>query len=224
MIKLKDLLNENWKNQYQSMKVYDNPFHKAFAPTDGKNEQSTFDNESGNKMLTKKVIKKLKERKTRIEDHSKRAELQELIEKLEDDYQNGTYLDEIKTLYEVIKESFFKRQDMPQVKSGDLGKAIQKLQNMKIRVTRGTATAETFDPSQKDIYDDKVRAILKRTQQSNLRNMKPLVVSKDDYIVDGHHRWKALLVGFPGEKIPYIKIDLPIKRAIQMYNHVAELI
>ena len=75
-----------------------------------------------------------------------------------------------------------------------------------------------------DIYDDKVKKIMNRTTKSNVRNMKPLIVSKDNFIVDGHHRWKALLIKFNTTKIPYIKIGLPAKRAVQMYNYVADKI
>lgn len=215
MIKLKDLLNENWKNQYQSMKVYDNPFHKAFKPM---NEE----NPNGDKMLTLKVINKLKDKRNRCMSSSKRRKYQSLIENLERNYNEGNFLDELKSLYEVLKETVFQRKDMPQVKTDDLGKAIKKLEQMSIRVKRGNIEAGKLEPSQKDIYDAKVKKILDRTTKSSLRNMKPLVISQDNYIVDGHHRWKAMLIGYPTEKIPYIKIGLPMKRAIQMYNKVAE--
>lgn len=214
MIRLKDLLNESWKDQFQSMKVYDNPFHRAFKPM---NE----DNPNGDKMLTQKVINKLKERRNKSKSSSQRRKYSALIEKLERNYEEGNFLKEVKSLYEVIKETVFQRKDMPQVKTDDLGKAIKKLKRMGIDVKRGNIEPGQLEPSQKDIYDDKVKKILTRTTKGSLRTMKPLVISRDNYIVDGHHRWKALLIGFPTEKIPYIKVGLPMKRAIQIYNKVA---
>lgn len=221
-MKLKKLLNEiygnqGWKQNVQQMKVHENPFHTAFTPIDETKEV-------GDKKLTKKVIHKLKELKGKYTSEEKKQKIQDLLEKLHIDYHNGKYLKEIKSLYEVMDESFYVRKDMPQVKTDDLGKAFNKLREMGIDVEEGKTTPDTFKPSQKDIYQSKVDAILKRTSKSNLRTMKPLVVSKDNYIVDGHHRWKALLDGFPKERIPYIKIDLPVKKAIQVYNKIASLI
>lgn len=232
-MKLKKLLNEtfggdDWRNQFHQMRVYDNPFHRAFKPVDEKTELGdvvqqvkVYDKPKDKKMLTIKVINRLKELRNKSKSSKRKKELQSIIDKVENDYNNGKYLKEMKNFRTLI-ENFFKRKDMPQIKSGDLDTAVHTLKSMGIGVKRGSATPDTFNPSQKDIYMDKVDTIIKRTSSSNLRTMKPLVVSNDNYIVDGHHRWKALQIAFSNEKIPYLKIDLPLKRAVQMYNHIAD--
>jgi ParB-like chromosome segregation protein Spo0J len=45
-----------------------------------------------------------------------------------------------------------------------------------------------------------------------LNNLRvPLVVSEDNYIVDGHHRWAAFRLKKPEKSLPVILIDAPIK-------------
>jgi ParB-like chromosome segregation protein Spo0J len=39
----------------------------------------------------------------------------------------------------------------------------------------------------------------------------PLVTSRDDYIVDGHHRWAAYRLKKPDSVLPVVLIDAPIK-------------
>jgi len=228
---LKKLLNEvfeenNWKKQFQQMKVYDNPFHTAFAEDNEHpyyNEDNSFDNLKENKMLTKKIIERLQKKQSKLKNEQKKEKLGRIIEKLEKNYERGNYLKEVKTLYTLFKENFFNRDDMPQVHKDDLDEAIRFLQNSGITVKRGSGTPDTFESTQKEISDEKVSKIMDDTESPNdVRTMKPIIVSNDNYIVDGHHRCKAILIKFGTEKMPYLKIDLPMKRAIQMYKYAEE--
>jgi ParB-like chromosome segregation protein Spo0J len=42
----------------------------------------------------------------------------------------------------------------------------------------------------------------------------PLVISNDNYIADGHHRWAAFRLEAPQKPIDVIVIDAPIKDVI----------
>lgn len=44
---------------------------------------------------------------------------------------------------------------------------------------------------------------------------KPIVVSSDGYILDGHHRWSALLTISPDQTMTTIKVDLPMKEILR---------
>ena len=39
----------------------------------------------------------------------------------------------------------------------------------------------------------------------------PLVISKDNFIVDGHHRWAAYRLKRPKASLPVIAINAPVK-------------
>ncbi len=44
----------------------------------------------------------------------------------------------------------------------------------------------------------------------------PIVVSKNDYIIDGHHRWAAFRLAAPKKPMKTIVIDAPAKDVLGM--------
>lgn len=123
-----------------------------------------------------------------------------------------------------LDESIYMRKDMPQIQRKDLQKAMNLLKSRGIRVKKGRGIPKSFKPSQKDIYKEKVLKILKDPRSKDPNNMKPFIVSRDNYLVDGHHRWAAMKIMYPNHKFVYYKIDLPIQQAIDIYHEVAGLI
>ena len=121
-----------------------------------------------------------------------------------------------------LNESLYVRKDMPQVKTGDLTKAFKIIRSKGVKVVKGTYLADKLKASQKDIDIKKVNSIkLKFNGERSVRSMKPLIISLDGYIVDGHHRWLAVRSAFPNAKVPVIVIGLPIKKALQLYSKIA---
>jgi len=114
------------------------------------------------------------------------------------------------------------RKNMPQVSTQNLSKAI-KLISTKVKITKGNIVVGKLKRAQKELYKDKVTGIAaKFTTPSKL---KPLIISNDNHIVDGHHRWAAAIEKWgDGVKVPVIKINLPILKAIDVYNAVAQSI
>ncbi len=108
---------------------------------------------------------------------------------------------------------------MPQVDTQNLGKALD-MASDKVRVTKGTIQAGKLKKSQKELHQDKVEGIAKRFTSPD--KFKPLIISKDNHIVDGHHRWGAAIYKWGEDvKIPIFRIHLPIIKAIQLYKQVA---
>ena len=111
---------------------------------------------------------------------------------------------------------------MPQVKTQDLGKALDMVAD-KVRVTKETIPASKLKKSQKELYKDKVKGIANRFNSP--KDMKPLIISKDNHIVDGHHRWAAAIYKWGEDvKIPVHRINLTIDNAIKLYKHIADTI
>ena len=116
----------------------------------------------------------------------------------------------------------FNRKDMPQVKTQDLGKAIDMVSD-KVSITKGSILASKLKKSQKELYKDKVIGIANKYNSPN--DMKPIIISNDYHIVDGHHRWGAAIHKWgDGVKIPIYKINLSVKNAIKLYKQIADMI
>jgi hypothetical protein len=114
------------------------------------------------------------------------------------------------------------RKNMPQVKTQDLGKALDMVAD-KVRVTKETIPASKLKKSQKELYKDKVKGIANRFNSP--KDMKPLIISKDNHIVDGHHRWGAAIYKWGKDvKIPVHRINLKADNAIKLYKHIADTI
>src|SRR5271157_2540613 len=53
-------------------------------------------------------------------------------------------------------------------------------------------------------------------QKSQVISTKPFIVSKDNYVFDGHHRWLALLNRDPHLSVETYRVNLPIKDLLAM--------
>ncbi|MDF1676934.1 MAG: hypothetical protein P1U44_14565 [Vicingaceae bacterium] len=113
----------------------------------------------------------------------------------------------------------YNRKDMPQVNTQDLSKALS-MAKSKVKVTKGMSIAGSLKPSQKELIKSKVIGISKKYNKPT--DMKPLIISKDNYIVDGHHRWGAVVYGFGKDvKVPTFTLHLKRDEAIELYNDIA---
>jgi len=70
-----------------------------------------------------------------------------------------------------------------------------------INVKEYADTTGIFTPTQSEFNDGKVKSIIRDNAFDN-----PILVSNDDFIVDGHHRWKAAKDS--GINITVKKIDM----------------
>ena len=101
------------------------------------------------------------------------------------------------------------RTELPQIKSSDVPEFMQWLETQGV----GSENITNFDPQnltpvQKEINLDKVAGMVAKKGLDSLANDKPLMVSSDDHLIDGHHRWYALIDSeYPTVNI--IKIDMP---------------
>jgi hypothetical protein len=113
----------------------------------------------------------------------------------------------------------YSRKDMPQVNTQDLSKALS-IAKSKVKVTKGMTIAGSLKASQKELIPAKVKGISKKYNDPS--DMKPLIISKDNYIVDGHHRWGAAVYKWGKDtKIPTFRLQLKRKEAIELYNDIA---
>ena len=113
----------------------------------------------------------------------------------------------------------YNRKDMPQVNTQKLSKALS-MAKSKVKVTKGMSIAGSLKPSQKELIKSKVIGISKKYNKPT--DMKPLIISKDNYIVDGHHRWGAAIYKFGKDaKVPTFTLHLKRDEAVELYISIA---
>lgn len=105
------------------------------------------------------------------------------------------------------------RNKMPQIKSSDVSEFIKYLKDKNIKVRTSTIAVSKVAMTQKDINPDKVKKLM-GINKSNLT--KPVIISKDNYILDGHHRVVALYNLDKNTKLKTIKVDVGIKKLLDI--------
>lgn len=78
------------------------------------------------------------------------------------------------------------RKDMPQVEERDYPELFAYLAQHGGTVTPGRVDPRSLHPIQKEFSDEGVMVSMTSGKLD-----KPVIVSSDDYIIDGHHRWLA---------------------------------
>lgn len=102
------------------------------------------------------------------------------------------YLKEFKVSMPDAKNTLgIKRGHMPQVDSKDHDELIKFLNDKGIKITKRKVAAKTLKATQANFNKDKV--VGAAANYHTLHKAKPILVSKDNYIIDGHHRWLGAL-------------------------------
>lgn len=112
------------------------------------------------------------------------------------------------------------REDLPQIKSDEITKPETGfkayLDKRGIKYKEVKKRVNQLTPIQKEINLDKVEGMVEKVGIEGLRHDKPILTSKDNYLVDGHHRWYALLKDNPETIIDTLEIDLTIGELIEV--------
>jgi len=112
------------------------------------------------------------------------------------------------------------RKYMPQIlKKEDVTRFQNFLQKTyRVKTRRTALPARNLRPSQGEISRKRIQRIKNMIEEEGLfdKVTVPLVVSKNNYILDGHHRWAAYRVKKPEYKLPVLQIDAPIKDILGM--------
>ncbi len=74
---------------------------------------------------------------------------------------------------------------------------------------------QKLKPSQSNFNTAKVNYYIQNPRASGLFD-KIIIVSSDNYILDGHHHWKAMLEGFPHRPMLAYKVDTDIINLLQL--------
>ena len=107
------------------------------------------------------------------------------------------------------------RSELPQIKSTEVPEFIDWMKEKGVDSFRTSVKAGSLNPIQLEINLDKVDG-MKAVHQSGQKDMgaKPVMVSNDDYLIDGHHRWYALKE--LGEDINVVMFNEPIDELLSL--------
>lgn len=97
----------------------------------------------------------------------------------------------------------FSRILMPQI--GDIKDYLDKLKENNIQYTEEKVDPKTLKATQSEFNTEKIAQIM---MEPNMSSKSGVIVSNDDYVLDGHHRWIACYNKDISIKI--IRVDLPI--------------
>lgn len=105
------------------------------------------------------------------------------------------------------------RRNMPQIEDSDQKEFFSFMQKNGGKVSKEKLKASIIKPIQKEIRADVVKGFAKKSPE---KLKKPLIVSKDNYLLDGHHRWLALLNQDKDIEVDVVKIGLPMKKLLDV--------
>lgn len=105
------------------------------------------------------------------------------------------------------------RRDMPQVPTKHRDKFLNLLAKDGIQVRREMVDAASLKPTQVTFHQTKVAEMLARDYAPN---EKPILISGDNYVLDGHHRW--VIAVMRGEQMAVFRIGLSIKELVARGN------
>lgn len=117
-----------------------------------------------------------------------------------------------------MKLTEISRKFMPQISGDSIGQAVELLTKNGIIVQKGKISVSKLTHSQEAVNKEKVRNIIRDIKRG--KKMPPLIISNDNYIVDGHHRWIAYKLLDPNMIIKVIRINLPKQESIVAYKKV----
>lgn len=101
---------------------------------------------------------------------------------------------------------------MPQIYNpGRFAKELKSRYGVKSHFDK--VAAKDISPSQNEINEDRVDDVIKDIKEGSITKT-PIVISQDNFIVDGHHRWAAYKKYQPEKKLKVLVVELPIHDAL----------
>jgi len=108
-----------------------------------------------------------------------------------------------------------KRKNMPQVKKQDYEEFIEYLQKNGATFKREEVPADELKAMQAEFSDAGVLKQLRKDIDKNYAG-KAIIVSEDDYVLDGHHRW--LVAKNTGRDLDIFRVNMPAFELFDLVN------
>jgi hypothetical protein len=113
----------------------------------------------------------------------------------------------------------YQREELPQIYDKNYDEFVAYLENLGATVNFETAVqVDTLKPVQNEISLERMARIMARVKEGYYKDLNllklPLFVSKDGYILDGHHRWATLFFLSPLNTLDIYRVNLTYKELV----------
>ena len=102
----------------------------------------------------------------------------------------------------------YKRSEMPQL--GATNDFLHQLQNHKVKFHYTNVDSKDLKASQDEFNRDAIHSLIHEPHKAR----SAIVISKDNYVIDGHHRWAANYN--TGKKTKAVKVHLPVLELLKL--------
>ncbi len=124
---------------------------------------------------------------------------------------------------EMISFSAFNiaRSNMPQIIN--IEGFLKFVDTVGVQHTKDIREVDYLRPTQNEYKENKVKKITYMMQADNYdpTQLKPIIVSSDNFVLDGHHRYFAAIAA--SKPIPVITIDLMVNQLLKLAINYTEL-
>jgi hypothetical protein len=107
-----------------------------------------------------------------------------------------------------------RRKDMPQIKSDYIEDFLKYMKSEGVLVRRIMIPVDRIKATQKEINTQKILKLMHDEAENHLN--KPIIISKDNYLLDGHHRWLALWNKFDDYKLVAHQANVYIRDLLEL--------
>lgn len=124
----------------------------------------------------------------------------------------------IEKIIRPIYLSEIERKNMPQVKDKDFDEILRIFDDKGIKYEEGKSYCKDLHPIQDDYIPDKLEN-MKKNIESGEYKPKPIFVTQEGYILDGHHRFLAIKELYGDDyRMSVIKVYLPKWQALYVFS------
>lgn len=129
-------------------------------------------------------------------------------------------------LQKEVMKGKFKRKQMPVIRSDDYADFQEYLLSKGIKNSIKKIVADNINPSQRQIYLAQIIKNIKKNGFKNtmdwITNKSLFIVSKDGFIIDGHHRFATAILLNPLTKVRGLVVDLNQAELLKIALHFSD--
>ena len=110
------------------------------------------------------------------------------------------------------------RAELPQVKSTDMADFRKWMEEQGVESFETKMEVGELNPIQREINTDKTDSMRSKHEGGtiDLISGKPIMVTMDEHLVDGHHRWYALRELDPQTEMETVNFNIPVQEFLQL--------
>jgi hypothetical protein len=131
------------------------------------------------------------------------------------------------SMFSEMRENHRSRVEMPQIPTKYHGDFADHLGEMGISMTPETIDPRELKATQSELDGQAVGNMIRGAHEGGFNyTSKPMVVSSDNHILDGHHRWAAAAIESAAcggcIKMPILRVDLPMSELLGVADSFAD--